>query len=75
MIMLFNLKSKNVIFLKGSIEIVKSYVWLTHQGLITFVSNMLIPLFFIFSTSWSCSIVKILSDDLHFASLWLLSSL
>ena len=44
----FNLNCKNVIFLKGSIEIVKSYVWLTHQGLITFVSNMLIPLLLYF---------------------------
>ena len=37
-----------MIFLKGSIEIVKSYVWLTHHGLITFVSNMLIPLLLYF---------------------------
>ena len=74
-IMLFNLKCKNVIFLKGLIEIVKSYVWLTYHGLVSFVSNMLIPLFFIFFPSWSCSIVKMLSDDLHFVSLWLLSSL
>ena len=44
----FNLKCKNVIFLKGSIEIVKSYVWLTHQGLIAFVSNMLILLLLYF---------------------------
>ena len=35
-------------FLKDLIEIVKSYVWLTHRGLITFVSNMLIPLFLYF---------------------------
>ena len=49
MIMLFNLKCKNVIFLKDSIEIVKSYVWLTYQGLISFVSNMLIPPFLYFS--------------------------
>ena len=43
--MLFNLKYKNVIFLKGLIEIIKSYDWLTYQGLISFLSNMLIPLF------------------------------
>ena len=46
--MLFNLKCKNVIFLKGLIEIVKSYVRLTYHGLILFVSNMLIPLFLYF---------------------------
>ena len=48
-IMLFNLKCKNVIFLKGLIEIVKYYVWLTYQGLISFVNYMLIPLFLYFS--------------------------
>ena len=37
-----------MIFLKGLIEIAKAYVWLTHHGLITFVSNMLIPLFVYF---------------------------
>ena len=33
-----------MIFLKGLIEIVKSYVLLTYQGFISFASNMLIPL-------------------------------
>ena len=44
----FSLKCKNAIFLKGLIEIVKSCVWLTYQGIISFVSNILIPLLLYF---------------------------